>query len=94
MKRMTIAELDEFALFWAPAIMRRAAERGDRWTVNFVRGILNRYHKWRNWMPSPKQELVMRRLVAGQRQAPPKRRCALTADEPLIEVEEEGGQAA
>ena len=94
MKRMTIAELDEFVLFWAPAILRRATAERDTWTIGFVQSISRAYYKRRNWMPSPKQERVMRDLVAKMRRAASGRQPELTPDEPLIEAEDEGEEAA
>ncbi|RIA00039.1 hypothetical protein ACN9JG_00095 [Cereibacter azotoformans] len=67
---MTDTELDELLTFRWPLVMRRVmAGSCDEWLRGFVRSIA-KHSKRRTWRPSPKQEALMRRLVAELGTAP------------------------
>lgn len=63
---MTSRELDEIMLLHWPRILRRAMAEGDDWTRSFVRSIARAY-KRADWMPTPRQEFFMRRLLREMR---------------------------
>lgn len=67
---MTSAELDEIMTYRWPIVVRRVmADGADEWIKGFVRSIA-RHGKRASWHPSPKQEQIMRRLVAELSTAP------------------------
>ena len=54
--------LEEVLAHW-PAVMTAAKTSPDPWVQGFVAGIAKR-RRWRNWIPTPKQLAIMRRLVS------------------------------
>lgn len=61
---MTELELDEILTVRWPIVVRRTmADASDDWVKGFVRSIA-RQGKRPAWRPTPKQESLMRRLVA------------------------------
>lgn len=60
---MTDAELEEIIIHRWPALTRYAMVHGDDWTRKFARSIA-RNAKRPAWRPSPKQQFIMRRLLA------------------------------
>lgn len=65
---MTEAELDMVMVTYWPAVLRRAMVEGDDWTRSFVKSIARAY-KRPGWMPSPRQEFFMRRLLREMRES-------------------------
>lgn len=63
---MTDQELDEIMIHRWPGILRRTMAEGDAWTRNFVRSVARAY-KRPGWMPSPRQENIMRALLREMR---------------------------
>lgn len=64
---MTADSFDELCLFWLPLVRPRARSAFER---TFLEDMARR-SRWRNWRPTPKQEALLRRLVAELRSAPP-----------------------
>ena len=61
---MTEQELDEILTHHWPLVLRRVmADGSDEWAKGFARSIA-RHGKRPGWRPSPKQEWIMRRMVA------------------------------
>lgn len=63
---MTEAELDEILTLRWPAVVRRAMAEGNEFARNFARSIA-RQGKRPGWMPSQKQEYLMRCALAEMR---------------------------
>jgi len=81
---MTDNELDEIMIYWWPKVLRRAMAGGDEWVKSFARSIA-RHGKHSAWSPSPKQAVLMRKLVADVQTVP----------QPELDViEREDGKAA
>ena len=60
---MTSAELDEIIEHRWPLVLRAVMAGTDEWLKGFVRSIA-RHSKRPTWRPTPRQEQIMRRLVA------------------------------
>jgi hypothetical protein len=63
---MTEVECDMMLTLQWPAVVRWAKRQDDEWLKGFVMSIAGK-GKRKKWLPSPKQERLMRRLIAEQR---------------------------
>lgn len=66
---MTERELDDILTHRWPLVLRATMAGTDEWLKGFVRSIA-RHGKRASWRPSPRQEQIMRRLVAELGTAP------------------------
>ncbi|MFC3057858.1 hypothetical protein [Paenirhodobacter populi] len=60
---MTEVEVDQILTLQWPAVVRRAMAEGDAWSRKFACSIA-RQGKRPGWMPTPKQEFLMRAALA------------------------------
>lgn len=61
---MTATELDEIMTVHWPRVLRRVmADGSDDWAKGFAKSIA-RHGKRPSWRPSPKQQWIMRKMVA------------------------------